>query len=57
VAKAAKYFKIQRGARVESVTVDRLKTHLGTGPVAPASPPARGWPRKAAQNDEDVLQR
>ncbi len=55
VAKAAKYFKIQRGTRVESVTVDRLETHLGSGPVAPASPPARRWPRKAAQNEEDVL--
>ncbi len=56
VAKAAKYCKIQKGNRVESVSVDRLKPHLGTGPVAPASPPARGRPRKAAQKDEDVLQ-
>jgi hypothetical protein len=56
VAKAAKYFRIQRGSRVENVSVDRLKPHLGTGPVAPASPPARGWPRKAVQKDEDVLQ-
>jgi hypothetical protein len=56
VAKAAKYFKIQRGTRVERVTVDRLETHLGSGPVAPASPPARSWPRKAAQNEEDILQ-
>ncbi len=29
---------------------------LGTGPVAPASPPARGRPRKAMQKGEDVLQ-
>ncbi len=56
VAKAAKYFKIQKGNWVESVSVDRLKPHLGIGPVAPASPPARGRPRKAAQTDEDVLQ-
>jgi hypothetical protein len=56
VAKAAKYFRIQRGDRVETVFVDRLKPHLGTGPVAPASPPARGRPRKAVQKDEDVLQ-
>jgi hypothetical protein len=41
---------------VETVSVDRLKPHLGTGPVAPASPPARGRPRKAVQKDEDVLQ-
>ncbi len=56
VAKAAKYFRIQRGSRVETVSVDRLKPHLGTGPVAPASPRARGRPRKAVQKDEDVLQ-
>ncbi len=56
VAKAAKYFRIQTGNRVENVSVDRLKPHLGTGPVAPASPPARGRPRKAMQKDEDVLQ-
>jgi hypothetical protein len=56
VAKTAKYFRIQRGSRVEKGSVDRLKPHLGTGPVAPASPPARGRPRKAAQKDEEVLQ-
>ena len=56
VAKAAKYFRIQRGNRLENVSVDRLKPHLATGPVAPASPPARGRPRKAGQKDEDVLQ-
>ncbi|MFN9939802.1 MAG: hypothetical protein ACK56I_10050, partial [bacterium] len=56
VAKVAKYFRIQTGNRVETVSVDRLKPHLGTGPVAPASPPARGRPRKAVQKDEDALQ-
>jgi hypothetical protein len=56
VAKAAKYFKIQKRSQVKSVSVDRLKPHLGKGPVAPALPPARGRPRKAAQTDEDVLQ-
>jgi hypothetical protein len=56
VSKAAKYFRIQRGDRVETVSVDRLKPHLGTGPVAPASPPTRGRSRKAGQKDEDVLQ-
>ncbi len=56
VAKAAKYFRIQRGNRVENVSVDRLKPHLGTGPVAPASPPARGRPQKAVQKDKDALQ-
>jgi hypothetical protein len=56
VAKAAKYFRIQRGNRLENVSVDRLKPHLATGPVAPASPPARGQPRKDRQKDEDVLQ-
>ncbi len=56
VAKVAKYFRIQKGNRVESMSVDRLKPHLGTGPVAPASPLARGRPRKAAQKDKDVLQ-
>jgi hypothetical protein len=50
------YFRIQRGDRVETVPVDRLKPHLGTGPVASASPPARGRPRKAVQKDEDILE-
>jgi hypothetical protein len=29
------------------VSVDRLKPHLGEGPVSPASPPARGRPPAA----------
>jgi hypothetical protein len=49
VAKAA---KIQKGSRMESVTLDRLKPHLGTGLLAPALPSARGWPRKVAQTGQ-----
>ena len=38
-----KFFKLQIGEKVESVSVDRLKPHTG-GPVTPAAPPKRGRP-------------
>jgi len=44
VARGPKVFKIQVGDRQESISVDRLKPHLGSSPVVPAAPPARGRP-------------
>jgi hypothetical protein len=39
-----KVFDIQIGGKVDSISVDRLKPHMGAAPVSPASPPARGRP-------------
>ena len=36
------------GDRTEVISVDRLKPHLGTGPVKVAQPPLRGRPPKVA---------
>jgi len=44
VSRSSKVFKLQVGDRQESVSVDRLKPHLGSSPVIPAAPPARGRP-------------
>jgi hypothetical protein len=44
-----KFFRIQVGARVECVTVDRLKPHLGAGPVVAAEPRRRGRPPRATK--------
>jgi hypothetical protein len=44
IEKHAKTFVLRVGARTEVVSVDQLKPHSGTGPVVPASPPARGRP-------------
>ena len=41
-----KFFVVSIGGREETVSVDRLKPHLGPSPVLPASPPPRGRPRK-----------
>jgi cleavage and polyadenylation specificity factor subunit 1 len=42
-----KFFKLQMGDRVECVSVDRLKPHLGTAAVSPAQPPRLGRPPEA----------
>jgi hypothetical protein len=39
-----KTFRVLIGDNEEVVSVDRLKPHLGAGPVSPAAPPARGRP-------------
>ncbi len=39
-----KYFVVMVGGWQESVSVDRLKPHLGTSPLPAASPPRRGRP-------------
>ena len=45
--RAAKAFKLAVGAQQEWVSVDRLKPHVGAGPVQPQEPPRRGRPRAA----------
>jgi hypothetical protein len=42
--KGPKTFKLQVGGREETVTVDRLKPHLGSSALQPADPPRRGRP-------------
>jgi len=42
-----KFFVISLGGRNETVSVDRLKPHLG-GVVTPATPPARGRPPRSS---------
>ena len=42
-----KSFDVAVGGRTETISVDRLKPHLGSAPVVPADPPARGRPRTA----------
>ncbi len=41
-----KFFTISLGGREDTVSVDRLKPHLG-GPVVPAEPPSRGRPPRS----------
>ena len=40
-----KSFDVAIGDRTETISVDRLKPHLGSTPTAPAEPPVRGRPR------------
>jgi transposase InsO family protein len=44
VSRCPKFFSVQIGTRVEVITVDRLKPHVGAAPVQPAAPPLRGRP-------------
>ncbi len=44
VERSPNYFTLRVGGAVQSFSVDRLKPHTGRLPVAPASPPRRGWP-------------
>ena len=47
VARAPKYFKLQVGSRVDSVSVDRLKPVFSEFPVTAQLPPRRGRPPSA----------
>jgi hypothetical protein len=47
IERGPKFFKIRLGGRVEPVSVDRLKPHLGAVPAPPAEPPRRGRPPAA----------
>jgi len=40
-----KFFTLQIGARVETISVDRIKPHVGVELTPVASPPTRGRPR------------
>jgi hypothetical protein len=40
----SKTYMLDMGGKQESVSVDRLKPHTGTGPVEAATPPRRGRP-------------
>jgi hypothetical protein len=44
MSRGPKFFDIQIGNKTDSVTVDRLKPHLGAEPVEAATPPRRGRP-------------
>jgi len=43
-----KYFRLAVGGREETVSIDRLKPHLGVGPFSAALPAARGRPPTSA---------
>jgi len=51
--KAVKYFKVLVGSKVDSISRDRLKPHLGTRPPEAATPPRRGRPPGTGGNLED----
>ncbi len=44
VQSGEKVFQVRVGPRVEVVSVDRLKPHMGADVPRPASPPSRGRP-------------
>jgi hypothetical protein len=45
---ADKFFRLAVGGREETVSIDRLKPHLGVGPFSAALPAARGRPQASA---------
>jgi len=47
LAAGDKFFKLAVGDKTETVSVDRLKPHLGLSPLVPATPAARGRPTRA----------
>jgi hypothetical protein len=46
--RAEKFFQLAVGGREETVSIDRLKPHLGAGPFSAALPAARGRPPASA---------
>jgi hypothetical protein len=46
--RADKFFQLAVGGREETVSIDRLKPHLGVGPFSAALPAARGRPPASA---------
>lgn len=44
ISTGAKFFTLQIGAKVDNISVDRLKPVLSSSPVTPSSPPRRGRP-------------
>jgi hypothetical protein len=49
VQSGPKCFKVRIGDTVEVVSVDRLKPHLGTQPLEPATPAAKGRPKRVPE--------
>ena len=47
LAAGGKFFKLAVGDKTETVSIDRLKPHLGLSPLVPATPAARGRPTRA----------
>jgi Integrase core domain len=50
VERGPKYFRVAIGGGVDTVSVDRLKPHTGSGPVRAAPPPRRGRPPLSASS-------
>ncbi len=46
--RADKFLRLAVGGREETVSIDRLKPHLGVGPFTAALPAARGRPPASA---------
>ena len=44
LSRRPKFFQVQVGAKVDTISIDRLKPHMGPTPVTPAVPPRRGRP-------------
>ena len=55
VSRSAKYFVVNLGDRLETVSIDRLKPHSGLAPTAPAVAPPRGRPRLSAARPDSPL--
>ncbi len=54
VERRSKFFRLQIGAKVDSVSVDRLKPVFSDSPVIPAAPPPRGRPPLRQSKDPPV---
>jgi hypothetical protein len=44
IARQPKFSHVKMGEKVEVISINRLKPHLGPSPVVPAVPPPRGRP-------------
>jgi cleavage and polyadenylation specificity factor subunit 1 len=44
ISREAKFFQVQIGGKIDSVSVDRLKPHKGSALIVPATAPLRGRP-------------
>jgi len=54
VERRSKFFRLQIGANIDSVSVDRLKPVFSDSPVVPAAPPPRGRPPLRQSKDPPV---
>jgi transposase InsO family protein len=53
VQRSPKFFTVDLGDRQDTISVDRIKPHLGTAPVTPAVAPRRGRPPRSATTPPD----